>query len=78
MLAHVAIKSGDPLILTPGGLPCSLTLQMNLALTYASQTQHVRLAPLPVTGLIMITSVLQYSNILTSCMQYAICQFAVL
>ena len=34
---------------------------------------------LPVTGLIITTSVLQYSNILwTYCMQYAICQFVVL
>ena len=34
---------------------------------------------LPVTGLIITKSVLQYSNILwTSCMKYAICQFAVL
>jgi len=34
---------------------------------------------LPVTGLIITTSVLQYGNILwTSCMQYAICQYAIL
>ena len=34
---------------------------------------------LPVTGLIITTSVMQYSNILrTYCMQYTICQFAIL
>jgi len=34
---------------------------------------------LPVTGLIITTSVLQYGIILwTSCMQYTLCQFAVL
>ena len=46
-------------------------------LTFIRIAEHILV--LPVTGLIITTSVLQYSNILwTSCMQYAICQFAVL